>query len=315
MNPVNQAFSEANKLLDEGQAIYDSQMQASRDATVAGDQLTQQANVANQKASEETKKAAAVATIMNTTGSAGNLFQQNLAGQNNLFGYNPETLQKTIQLQNQSEGAAKTALNQLQEIQGGTRGLSAVGVEAKANEITTQSNAFQMQLGNAIAVQEGAAKSAESAASDEARAQYEQESQAEQAYTNAAAQYSSEANSYTKAATAEYNASSTYAAEAVGNVKAFMTAALSAMATGLTAASARLDVAYTNMSNQIAAEKLSEARFNQQQTEFVNQQIAFNKQQDQERLAAQKQANENFKLFIKAGVSSKTAQKLTQNYV
>lgn len=311
MDTVNQAFSEANTLLNEGQSVYDRQMQASKDATVAGDQLTQQANASNQKATEETQKAAAEATIMETTGSSGNLFQQNLTTQNALYGYNPENLQRTIQLQNQSEGLAKTALNQIQEIQGGTRGLSAAGVEAKVNEITTQSNAFQSQLGNAIAVQEGVAKTAEEAASKEANAQYNQEQLSEKAYTNAAAQYTSEANSYQKAAATEYNMASTYAEEAVSNVKAFMTAALSAMTVGLTAAKAELDVALTNMNNQLAASETSQARMNQQQTALTRQQIAFNEQQNKERIEAQKQANENYNMFIKAGVSNKLAQSVT----
>lgn len=311
MDTVNQAFTEANTLLNQGQAIYDRQMQASRDATVAGDQLTQQANSANAKATEQTQKAAAEATIMETTGSSGNLFQQNLTGQNALFGYNPETLQRTIQLQNQSEGLAKTALSQLEEIQGGTRGLSAAGVEAKANEITTQSNAFQTQLGNAIAIQEGSAKSAEQAASEEANAQYTQEKQSEKAYTDAATQYTSEANTYAKAATTEYNMSSNYAEEAVSNVKAFMTAALNAMTVGLTAARAELDVALTNMNNQLAASQITQGKMNQQQTVLTRQQIAFNEQQNTERIAAQKQANENYKMFISAGVSNKLAQSVT----
>lgn len=311
MDTVNQAFNEANTLLNEGQAVYDRQMQASKDATVAGDQLTQQANASNQKATEETQKAAAVATIMETTGSSGNLFQQNLTTQNALYGYNPENLQRTTQLQNQSEGLAKTALNQIQEIQGGTRGLSAAGVEAKVNEITTQSNAFQSQLGNAIAVQEGVAKTAEEAASKEANAQYNQEQLSEKAYTNAAAQYTSEANSYQKAAATEYNMASTYAEEAVSNVKAFMTAALNAMTVGLTAAKAELDVALTNMNNQLAASETSQARMNQQQTALTRQQIAFNEQQNTERIEAQKQANANYNMFIKAGVSNKLAQSVT----
>jgi hypothetical protein len=305
---MDQATAESNALQNEGQTIYNQQMAQSQAATVAGDQLKQQADVANQNANAETAKASTEANVMNTTGSSGTLYQQNLTAQNTIFGYNPTTLQQTVQLQNQSEGLEKTALNQLELGMGGTRGLSAAGVEAKARSITTQANAFQTQLGKTIQTQEGYAATAETEASNESNAEYTSEQLDAQTYSDNAAAYISEAKNYTTAATAEYNSSTNYVFAAATNLYNFSVAALNTMLTGLDETYASIDTALTKLAN-------SNAQNLQAETTFTNQEVAFNTQQDAQQVSAQKQANSNYEMFIKAGVSGSEAQKLAASYV
>lgn len=278
-----QANAEENTLENEGQAVYNQQMAASEAATVAGNQEIQQANAANQNATIQTQKAANEAQVMGTTGASGNLYQQNLTSQNNSFGFNSQTLDQTQQLQNQEAATAKTALSQLEQVQGGTRGLSAAGVEAKAQDITTQANTVETQLGQSIKSQEGEATTAATYASSESQYLFAGEQQAEQSYTDAATQYLSEASTYQQAAQSEYSAATTYSVDAIASLGLFTGAAGEVAYAALQAADAINDQAMTALYN-------SEASFAKSQTTYQEQENAFNKQQDALQLQAEKES-------------------------
>jgi hypothetical protein len=308
MATLNAIFSQANTeeqtLENEGQTVYNQQMAESQAATVAGNQDIQQANAANQNAATQTQNASSEAQVMATTGSSGTLYQQNLTSQNSIFGYNPQTLDQTQQLQNQAVGTAATALNQLQKVQGGTRGLSAAGVEAKAQGITTESNKIETELGQSIQTQENEATAAETYASSESQAQYTEEQQAEQSYTDAATQYLAEAASYQQAAQSEYNSASNYSFDAAANLASFTGAAAEVGLTALKAADSYSMQAMTTLANSMTKLDTSEATYQEQEN-------AFNKQQDVLQAQAQQQALANYKINISAGISPSEAKKLT----
>jgi hypothetical protein len=69
------------------------------------------------------------------------------------------------------------------------------------------------------------------------------------------------------------------------------------------------------MQNQMATAQLSDAQSARQTTAFVNQELSFNKQQDDQRVQAEKQANSNYSMFINAGVSGNEANQLRKSYV
>ncbi len=286
VNQINtQAVAEENKLQNQGQTVYNQEMTASKNATVAGNQETQQSNAADKSAGLETQKALTEAKIMATTGSSGTLYQGALSGENKIFGFNPSHLAQTQELQNQTTGEASTAINQIDNVMGGNRGLSATGVQAKVRQISTQSNNLETNLGQLILSQQTEATTAETQASKKSSTEFKSEQLSQQSYKDSAAQYLSQANTYANAAKSEYNSSTNYAIDAKNTMTNFMIASLQVANTALKADQALTTKTYNTELNQeksyINSEKVMQIQknsFNQSQNKFrLNAQKALNK--------------------------------------
>ena len=303
-NTLAQASAEENKLQNQGQAVYKQQMALSQADTIAGNQDMQQAKVSNQDANAQTQMATREGQIMATTGASGKLYQLDLSGQQQKFGFNPQTLAHNQELQTQTIGEAKTAINQITNVMGGNRGLSASGVQAKVQEITTESNNMETQLGLTIQNEQQAATIASTQASAEASSQFKQEQNAQTSYTDAARQYANQAVSYTNAAQSEYNAATNYSIDASLTLLRFSNAMLNVANTALNA----------NRSAEAkaqASEINSEASYQKAQTVYAQKTNTFNKQQDTYYIQAQKQAFSNYKIDLSAGLSNSKALKLS----
>lgn len=285
---TTQANAEENTLINQGTTVYNQQMALSKAATVQGNQDIAQAKVANQNANIQTQKASNEAKIMANSGASGKLFQQDLSSQFKITGYNPQTLAHNQELQNQTAGLEKTALNQLDNVMGGNRGLSAAGVQAKVQSITTQSNNLETSLGLSIQNELQAQTTADTQASNEATTQFKKEQQAQTSYKDSAAQYVSQAKSYNQAAKSEYNSSSNYAADATNSMVHFMIAAYHVANVALTAAHAKTTQAFNYLAQQQTGYTKSETAFANSETAFKQQTNAFNKQQDAYHIAAAK---------------------------
>lgn len=299
-----QARATENKLENQGQTVYRQQMALSQAATVAGNQDMQQAKVSNQEANDQTQMATKEGQIMASSGASGKLYQLDLSGQQQKFGFNPQILAHNQELQSQTVGEAKTAINQINNVMGGNRGLSAAGVQAKVQDITAQSNNMETQLGLTIQNEQQSASTAAAQASTEASSQFKQEQNAQTSYTDAARQYANQAVTYTNAAQSEYNSSTNYSIDASLTILRFSNAILSVADTALNATRAAENKAQSSALN-------SEATFEKSQTVYQQQTNTFNKQQDAYHIKAQKQAFANYKMDVGLGFSSRKAMKLS----
>jgi hypothetical protein len=297
---MSQASAEINTLQNQGQTVYNQQMTESQAATVAGNQDIQQANVANQNATTETQKASNEAQVMATTGASGNIYQQNLTSQESTFGYNAKTLDQTIQEQNQAVGQESTALNRLEHVMGGNSGLSAAGVQAKAQSITSQANQLETHLGNLIQTQEGEATTAATYASSESQYIFAGEQQAEQSYTAAAASYIATAANYQQAAQSEYNSASNYSTEASITINEFSAAMANVGNIALAASE--------NIEKQAQASfATSEGNYQKSQAAYANQEKTYNAQQE----SYNKSLQPVYEQDIGLGLSSSKAAQLS----